>query len=268
MDRILFPVDFSPQSDRAVAAVADLARRFQAPVTLLHVVRLPQLRSELAPYMHHFKTMMEELEGAFETWANEELAGINVERHMRTGDPARTITDFAATLPADLVMMPTHGFTRFRPLLLGSVTASVLHDVECPVWTTAHAEAVKPHTAYRSMLCAVDLAGSTIAVLRAAHMFAARYGAALHVMHCAPHAQADDAVVRFGALAAEAGLANGTPLDVVEHTDVAAAVSAAIGRHAADLLIIGRGRLQGALGRLRTNAHNLIRMSPCPVLSV
>ena len=42
----------------------------------------------------------------------------------------------------------------------------------------------------------------------------------------------------------------------------------ATAKHGADLLIIGRGVIQGPLGRLRTNAHEIIRRSPCAVLSV
>ena len=45
----------------------------------------------------------------------------------------------------DLIMMPTHGYGRFRALLLGSVTAKVLHDADCPVWTAVHREEVMAH---------------------------------------------------------------------------------------------------------------------------
>lgn len=35
-----------------------------------------------------------------------------------------------------------------------------------------------------------------------------------------------------------------------------------------DLILIGRGALQGSLGRLRTHSYGIIRQAPCPVLSV
>jgi len=35
-----------------------------------------------------------------------------------------------------------------------------------------------------------------------------------------------------------------------------------------DLIVIGRGALQGTLGRLRTHSYGIIRNAPCPVLSV
>jgi len=40
---------------------------------------------------------------------------------------------------AELIIMPSHGYT-FDQLLLGSVTAKVLHGSECPVSTGAHME--------------------------------------------------------------------------------------------------------------------------------
>jgi nucleotide-binding universal stress UspA family protein len=36
----------------------------------------------------------------------------------------------------------------------------------------------------------------------------------------------------------------------------------------ADLILIGRGTLPSALGRMRTHAYGIIQQSPCPVLSV
>jgi len=42
-------------------------------------------------------------------------------------------------------MMPTHGLGGFRRFLLGSVTAKVLHDADCPVWTGVHLERA-PHS--------------------------------------------------------------------------------------------------------------------------
>jgi hypothetical protein len=59
-------------------------------------------------------------------------------KQFAEGDPASIITEYAARNRVDLIMMPTHGYGTFRSLLLGSVTAKVLHDAECPVWTGVH----------------------------------------------------------------------------------------------------------------------------------
>jgi nucleotide-binding universal stress UspA family protein len=36
----------------------------------------------------------------------------------------------------------------------------------------------------------------------------------------------------------------------------------------ADLVVVGRGVIQKALGRLRSTAYAIIREAPCPVISV
>jgi hypothetical protein len=61
----------------------------------------------------------------------------------------------------------------------------------------------------------------------------------------------------------------GTKLEVcLEGGDVSTVVKGAAEHHQADLVIIGRGKLRGPLGRLRTHSYGIIRDSPCPVLSL
>ena len=80
----------------------------------------------------------------------------------------------------DLIVMGTHGFGGFRRMLLGSITAKVLHDARCPVFTSTHAEST-PATLppLRTILCAVDYGPQSEAVLRWADEFARSVGAQL-----------------------------------------------------------------------------------------
>ena len=48
-------------------------------------------------------------------------------------NPPIRIVSYAREHTIDLIMMPTHGYGPFRSLLIGSVTAKVLHDIELPV---------------------------------------------------------------------------------------------------------------------------------------
>lgn len=50
--------------------------------------------------------------------------------------------------------------------------------------------------------------------------------------------------------------------------DLVATVAENASEEDADLILIGRGLLQSAMGRLRTHTHGIIQRSPCPVLSV
>jgi hypothetical protein len=65
---------------------------------------------------------------------------MEAKRVVLEGDPARQIVDYAHEEKVDLIVMPTHGYGPFRQFILGSITAKVLHDADCPVWTGVHLE--------------------------------------------------------------------------------------------------------------------------------
>lgn len=61
------------------------------------------------------------------------------ERHIVWGDPVKEILDFAYKIPADLIVMGTHGRSGFERLFLGSATEKVIRKATCPVLTICHA---------------------------------------------------------------------------------------------------------------------------------
>ena len=161
--KILLPVDFSERSMGAVRYAKPLACQFQAELILLHVLAPPEhafgtpdmggsMLAEL--YKDRARRLAEEMDGFLAS----ELAELNVRRVVLEGDPAGKIVEFATGEHADLIVMPTHGFGQFRRFILGSNTAKVLHDADCPVWTGVHLEeAPRTAAAFRGILCAVDL---------------------------------------------------------------------------------------------------------------
>jgi nucleotide-binding universal stress UspA family protein len=198
------------------------------------------------------------------------------------GDPAEVITAFAHEHEIDLIMMPTHGYGPFRSLLLGSVTAKVLHDAKCPVWTAAHVDEPprRDHLAFRDILCAVDGTAASVGLMKWAAELAADANATLRLVHVIPrmesavarqmNRESDEAVSEeerktIEGLEESAGIK--APLCVAVG-NVAERVHEEARRHGADLVVIGRGALHETLGRLRTHAHAIIRQSLCPVLSV
>jgi nucleotide-binding universal stress UspA family protein len=136
---------------------------------------------------------------------------------------------------------------------LGSVTAKVLHDSDCPIWTTAHAEIpVSPDSGKEitSIVCAVDLLPGIVHLIRKAES--------------TPAAKASDAR-QIAARQAEAGASFEVCLRA---GDVPSVVRQAAVDYSAELIITGRGRLRELLGPLRSNAYTLVHEAPCPVLSV
>jgi nucleotide-binding universal stress UspA family protein len=284
--RILFPVDFSDQSRAVVPYVKAMAERFGAELVVLHVIDLPQSwlgSPEAAAWGALINADRLRVQGkvAIDRFLAQEFARISVRGEVGEGDAAAEIADYVQNELTDLIMIPTHGYGMFRTMLLGSVTAKVLHDAHCPVWTSVHTSQATAHSPHRwgCFLCAIDIKPQDVRVLRWAAEFASEQGTELRLVHAVLGAdptdeQNDPALYRFlfdtaresvAKLQAEAG----TKLDTCIMGGSARRVvhRAAIG-HDADLIIIGRGEIQKALGRLRSSAYSIIREAPCPVISI
>jgi nucleotide-binding universal stress UspA family protein len=281
MRHILFPVDFSSPCENLVPAVEAWAKRYEADLTLLHVHELPVVAVEQPNLALELATLREVAHRRLDEFLPQAFAGLTVRRIPVDGRAGSAIVDYATANGIDLIMMPTHGYTRFRQLMLGSVVASVLHDCEVPVWTSAHAEAPLAAPVPKHILCAIDCGPQTKHVLEAAVAVSQRFGAPLRIVHSHPALDThfpsataerahkllhDEALANYQAVAAELDLPE--YLEILEEPTLVDGVLGAMKTHQSDLLIIGRGRIQGVLGRLRSNAHDLIRLSPCPVLSV
>jgi nucleotide-binding universal stress UspA family protein len=258
--RILFPVDFSQQSIGAAHYVEALTGRFDAQLTLLHVIEPPNYNDTLMDRSAQRKHRMD-------GFLAKELAYFKVERVVAEGDPATNILKIATAKQADVIMMPTHGHGAFRRFLLGSVTAKVLHDADCPVWTGVHLEQAPPldKLEFRNFLCAVNLDAHGKKVFESALEFADEYRAHLTVVHAAGSEGVGEARRRLEELMAPSG---GKASIVVEPGEVAHLVANTASRIPADMLLIGRSPSPGVFGRLRTHAYPIIRQSPCPVISV
>ncbi len=278
--RILFPVDFSPRCHAALPLVSAMARKLGAKVTLLYAIQLPQ---NLYALERSYPVTLDTDRMAAD--ACDELrrfqSGGEFEVAAEVGDAAGVIVCYAKENNIDLIMMPTHGYGKFRGLLLGSITAKVLHDAACPVWTAAHTEDgyMSVHEECKSVLCALDLEKDSLELLRHAVDFTGRFNAILRIVHAVPEVIPGAEINAYGntrellvssameeieRLQKEAG----TKLDVcVGAMPVARWLREVAIHHAADLVIAGRGKMHLNFGRLRTNAYSIIRESPCPVLS-
>ncbi len=248
--RILFPVDFSAQSRAVAPSVTAMARHFGSEVTVFHVGGDPGRD--------------------LDQFVEQELAGVRAIPKRAEGDPARQIVDCIHGHQIDLIMIPTHGHGPFRALLLGSVTAKVLDDAGCPVWTSVHAEETTAHSPerWKNMLCAVDTDGEDVRLVQWASAFAGEQGMKLRLVHAVAGADGmwteerdpsmyeflfDSAREQLGDLQAKAG----TSLELrLDWGALGGAVHKAAVEDNADLIVMGRG------------SNSIIREAPCPVISI
>lgn len=272
--KILFPVDFSERCASAARMVEVFAGRFQAELTLLHVLQ-PLTYNDIPV---DAAGVAEHRLGAFMA---DELKHFEVRRVLLEGDPAAQIIEYAHINRFDLIMLPTHGYGSFRRMIVGSVTSQVLRGATCPVWTGVHMETVPrlEDIGFRRILCAIDLGAQSCPTASWAKQFAAEFGAELSFVHAVPEAKETSPFhdgpqhaelireVEENVKAVQACTqADGKVFVVAD--EVACGVCACAARERADLLVIGRGVHDDVVGRLRANAYSIIRQSPCPVLSV
>ncbi|HYP08174.1 MAG TPA: universal stress protein [Bryobacteraceae bacterium] len=282
---ILFPVDFSDRCKGAAHFVQAIASGSGSKVILLNVLETAtaypgDLDFGALSTSTYAEDRAATAEEHLQNFVVEELSGLEVERRVELGDPAGTIVRVAQDEHVDLIMMPTHGYGGFRRFILGSVTAKVLHDAQCPVWTGAHLnDASGPVEPIKSVVCALDLTESSDAPFAAAIELAAKHGAKLTITHAVPGTDAipeklmdmefrqhliTEAKRRIDAMLAPAAVQAGV---CIESGDVHKVVTSCAKSHKADLVVIGRARHSG-FGRLRTHSYAIIRESPCPVISL
>jgi nucleotide-binding universal stress UspA family protein len=270
-NHLLLPVDFSESNIAAARYARHIAGWGGANVTLLHV------RSEGVENGHAPVEGTHVLDRVKRV-----LAGASVQTVVTAGDPANAISRYAAENGVDFIVMPTRGVGAVRRLVLGSVTAKVLQNAACPVLTLAADDSTleDAEPQFHHIACAVDLGADSLRIMRSAEAIAKRSAAPLTVLHVSPQLEPVVGVVHdhewcsylanvlraeIGKLKREAGIEAAVRLAAGEPARTVAEMTSEL---KADLLVIGRPRPRGLLGRLRTHSYAIMSEAPCPVLSV
>lgn len=135
---ILVPTDFSPSSAEAIELAIEMATRFDAELTLLHVWELP-----VYPYMELILSAAE-VASSIEKAAAESLASKlkqvqarlpRAQSRLTMGVPWRQIVDTVKESRADLLVMGTHGRRGLEHALMGSVAEKLVRLSPVPVLT-------------------------------------------------------------------------------------------------------------------------------------
>ncbi len=135
--RILVPLDFSEVSLRALPSAAALARSFAAKLTLLHVVETYPIDRVVG--MADAKLLNASLEEKGQQRLKEAAqnlraaSDIDVQTQVKWGKPFQVITQMAAELKVDMIVLTTHGFTGLKHAYLGSTAERVVRHAPCAV---------------------------------------------------------------------------------------------------------------------------------------
>ena len=285
--RILCPIDFSETSAHAVAEAVTVARYYKGRITALHVLGPVEPTAE--------GLSVERVRQDAEAFCEAAVAsGIALDVLVDVGEPARHILDRAAALPADLIVMGTHGAGGFEHLMLGSVTEKVVRRARCPVLTVPPRDRGQSPLPFRRLLCAVDFSEASLSAVSTALSFARESGAHLTLLHVLewpwheppPPAMSDLPAAQAAALAEfrryseesarkrlESLVPNSDPVSRVttrlasgkphvELLDVATAEQS-------DLIIMGvQGRNALDVALFGSTTNQVVRRAACPVLTL
>jgi nucleotide-binding universal stress UspA family protein len=286
--KVLFPIDYSEPCLAVVPYVKEMIRHFPADLTLVHAYGPEALASsDLALTSPGLAGEVRSLtEQRLREFALATFPGQHVETIAELGEPGGVIHTVVQSQGTDVVMLATHGRGPIRRLLLGSVTAKVLHDVGAAVWTGTGSvfEGHTPRIPYTSVLCALELekgdeGDEAEAVLTAAAAFASGYNARLSLVHVVETPSASLAVdfspykkdlmdaADFRLRELKGNLGIDAPHAVID-AGIPEGIHQEAVRRNADLIVTGRGLAQATFHTLWSRLYPIVRQSPCPVLSI
>lgn len=138
--KVLTAIDFSENSEYAFDYALTLATRFDAELTIMHVINEPvDLRGFYVPHIS-FEQLEKEIEESavkmMGEFCSSRLRGFpNYKTVIVTGIPYDEIIATAVNIDASLIVLGTHGRTGLDRILFGSTAERVVRSAACPVLT-------------------------------------------------------------------------------------------------------------------------------------
>jgi len=138
MKNILIPIDFSQHSLSAARTGCYVAKKCDATIHLLHVVKAPEdweILSEAQQNQNQeIKNKITEANLSAQKFSKFPIfQPITVIPRVFGGVPYKTILEYADAYKIDLIIMGTHGANESSQMFLGSTAQKVIRDASCLV---------------------------------------------------------------------------------------------------------------------------------------
>ena len=205
-------------------------------------------------------------------------AAVGVDVRAPAGTVAATVIAAARCLPADLVVLGSHGRGRVGAALTGSISHAIVAGLDCRV-LVAHADpSAPPSGRLRKIMLAVAGEGDSGAAVETVSELARRFGAAVTVFHARPvqhYAESVSIERREDAWWAVGRARLRLKLDGVDAhglvgvawSSVPAAIAAAADGEEADLIVLDSRRLSDWHAMVvRSTTHGLLTLTGRPIL--
>ncbi len=181
---ILVPTDFSTQAESALKVAAQIAKKNDAKIYLLHILDLPMHLSDLmssgataAPEAIFF---MKQTHKKFEEVMGQEyLKGVEIIETVSFEDVLSGIIDSCKKNNVDIIIMGSHGSSGFEELFIGSNAEKVVRTSKQPVLVIKEDCNI---FGVNDFVYATNFDNEDKPSLLAAHEFAKSIGAKLHLV--------------------------------------------------------------------------------------
>jgi len=137
MNKILVPTDFSEQADNALRVAAQLAKKYNAEIYLLHLLELPlhqvdalNSHSDLPEAVFFMKLANKRFKEVLE---KDYLEEVTVHETIEFHQAFDGIMDTCKKNNIDLIVMGSHGVSGLKEMFIGSNTEKVVRASDIPV---------------------------------------------------------------------------------------------------------------------------------------
>lgn len=184
MKNILVPTDFSPQAEMALKVAAQLARKFDGEIFLLHMLELPlQLIDPVGGGGQNIPEAIFFMKLAHQRFSKimrePYLKGIKVHETVEFHRAFDGIMEIGKEKKCDLIVMGSHGASGFQEMFIGSNTEKVVRHSEIPVLVI---KKEIPEFEIQNFVFATDANPGHKHLLRKAIKFAKTINASLHLL--------------------------------------------------------------------------------------
>ncbi|MGA8854113.1 MAG: universal stress protein [Christiangramia sp.] len=184
MKNILVPTDFSDQAEMALKVAAQLAKKFNGEIFLLHMLELPlQLIDPVHGSSHNIPEAIFFMKLAHQRFAKimqePYLKGVKVHETVEFHRAFDGIMEISKDKKCDLIVMGSHGASGLQEMFIGSNTEKVVRHSEIPVLIIKNEI---PEFHIENLILATDANSEHKHVLKKASNFAKAIGAKLHLL--------------------------------------------------------------------------------------
>jgi nucleotide-binding universal stress UspA family protein len=278
-ERILCPTDFSDMAAFALQYAKVVAEGFQARLIVLYAETFEpppyftsdQQRNLLKSLARSHKAAERHLSRYVDSQVGEAL---QAETLVVEGPPFRAILKAVQDRQVDWIVMGTQGQGGWKQLVMGSVTARVLAETDCPVLAVRYKKgAAEPYrVSIQRVLCPVNYTDIALKALHQAVAVVERFSAQLLIVHVleSPGEETEErAMDRLCSWIPEDIRSRCQMEEMIRKGNAAEQVLEAAASSDCDMMVVGAQHKRfWDTTVIGTTTMNVIGHAPCPVLTV